>query len=138
MLRDGRVIPRECFHLSFARGGGPGGQHVNKTESKVDLRLDLEAARAVLGDADVARIRSRLEARLDGEGRLQITASEHKSQHQNFTAAMARMAALIAGALQRQKRRIATKPTRGSQRRRVEHKRQRSEVKKGRRRPDSD
>ncbi|MCA8975466.1 MAG: aminoacyl-tRNA hydrolase, partial [Planctomycetes bacterium] len=44
VLRDGRVVPRECLHLSFSRSGGPGGQNVNKTESKVDLRLDLGAA----------------------------------------------------------------------------------------------
>jgi protein subunit release factor B len=44
-LRDGRVLPKDCFHLSFSRSGGAGGQHVNKTETKVDLRLDLDSAR---------------------------------------------------------------------------------------------
>ena len=138
ILSDGRVLPRDCFHLSFARAGGPGGQHVNTTETKVDLRLDLQAATAVLGEADVARIRGRYASRLDAEGRLCVIASEHRSRHQNLAAAMARMVALIAGALVRRKRRIRTRPTRSSQRRRVEQKRQRSEIKKGRQRPAAD
>jgi len=131
-LRDGRMLPKDCFHLSFSRSGGAGGQHVNKTETKVDLRLDLAAAEAVLGPADVQRIRTVLARRLDGDGMLCVTASEHRSQFQNYQAAMERMAHLIAAALVRQKRRIATKPTRGSQRRRVDEKRHRGEIKRGR------
>ncbi|MFK7742088.1 MAG: aminoacyl-tRNA hydrolase [Planctomycetota bacterium] len=107
-------------------------QHVNKTESRVDLRLDLELARAVLGDRDVARIRTVLQNRLDGEGRLIAVCSEHKSQYQNYRAALDRMADWIARALVRQKRRIATKPTRGSQRRRLDGKKRRGDLKKGR------
>lgn len=137
-LADGRVIPRDCLQLSFARSGGPGGQNVNKTETKVDLRLDLDAAAAVLGSADVARIRLKLAMRLDREGRLHVTASEYKSQHQNLSAAMARMAEWITTALIRPKRRIATKPTRGSKRRRLDGKRQRGDIKKNRRPPPSE
>src|SRR5689334_11366147 len=126
------MVPKDCFHLSFSRSGGAGGQHVNKTETKVDLRLDLTAAAAVLGDADVHRIRTVLARRLDADGMLYVTASEHRSQFQNYEAAMQRMAHLIATALVRQKRRIATKPTRGSQRRRVDEKRHRGDIKRGR------
>lgn len=133
-LRDGRVLPKDCFHLSFARSGGAGGQHVNKTETKVDLRLDLDAAAAVLGADDVARIRQVLARRLDADGRLCVTASEHRSQFQNLAAAMARMQSLLAAALVRPKRRVATRPTRGSQRRRLEGKRHRGEIKRGRQR----
>lgn len=132
VLRDGRVLPKDCFHLSFSRSGGPGGQHANKTETKVDLRLDLIAAAAVLGDVDVARIREALAARLDAEGRLCVVASEHRSQFQNLEAAMQRMASLLAMALQRRKKRFATRPTRGSQRRRVDEKRHRGDIKRGR------
>jgi ribosome-associated protein len=131
-LADGRRLPKDCFHLSFARSGGAGGQHVNKTETKVDLRLDLGAAAAVLGDDDVARIRAALASRLDAEGRLCVTASEHRSQFQNLEAALARMRALIASALARRKQRRPTRPTRGSQRRRVDEKRHRGEIKRGR------
>lgn len=132
MLKDGRVLPKDCFAVTFSRSGGAGGQHVNKTESRVDLRLDLELARAVLGDRDVARIRTVLQNRLDGEGRLIAVCSEHKSQYQNYRAALDRMADWIARALVRQKRRIATKPTRGSQRRRLDGKKRRGDLKKGR------
>jgi ribosome-associated protein len=132
VLRDGRVLPKDCFHLSFSRSGGAGGQHVNKTETKVDLRLDLAAAEAVLGPADVHRIRVALQNRLDAEGLLCVTASEHRSQFQNYEAALARMATLLAAALVRQKRRIATKPSRGSKRRRVDEKRHRGDIKRGR------
>lgn len=131
-LADGRVVPKDCFHLSFSRSGGPGGQHANKTETKVDLRLDLQAAAAVLGEDDVARIRVAMEKRLDAEGMLCVTASEHRSQFQNYQAALERMAKLIASALVRRRRRIATKPTRGSQHRRLDEKRHRGEIKKGR------
>ena len=131
-LRDGRMLPKDCFHVSFSRSGGAGGQHVNKTETKVDLRLDLAAAEAVLGAGDVARIREAMQNRLDKDGMLCITASEHRSQFQNYQAAMERMANLLATALVRRRRRIATKPTRGSQRRRLDAKRQRGEIKRTR------
>jgi ribosome-associated protein len=132
ILKDGRVLPKECFSVTFSRSGGAGGQHVNKTESRVDLRLDLEAARAVLGDYDVARIQRALATKLDADGRLIAVASEHKSQFQNYGAAQERMVAWIAQALVRQKRRIKTKPTRGSKTRRLDEKSRRGEIKKGR------
>ena len=126
------MLPKDCFHLTFSRSGGPGGQHANKTETKVDLRLDLAAAEAVLGPDDVARIRAVLGARLDAKGLLCVVASEFRSQFQNYEAAMARMASLLAAALQRRTRRIATKPSRSSKRRRVDEKRHRGDIKRGR------
>jgi ribosome-associated protein len=134
-LRDGRVLPKDCFHLSFSRSGGAGGQHVNKTETKVDLRLDLAAAEAVLGPYDVQRIRTALANRIDADGMLYVTASEHRSQFQNYEAALQRLAGLIASALVRQKRRIATRPTRGSKLRRIDEKRHRGDIKRGRQGP---
>ena len=131
-LPDGRVLPAGCFDVSYSRSGGAGGQHVNKTETKVDLRLDLECARAALGDADVARIRRALHNRLDADGRVHVVASEHRSRYQNQRAAEERLVRWIAAALVRQKRRIATRPTRGSQRRRLDEKRRRGEIKRTR------
>jgi ribosome-associated protein len=139
VLKDGRVVPKDCFVVSFSRSGGAGGQHVNKTETKVDLRLDLEAARGVLGDRDLARLRAGLSNRLDAEGRLVAVSSEHKSQFMNYRAAQERLVQWIAQALVRQKRRVATKPTRGSQRRRLDAKKRRGDLKKSRQaRPDRD
>ena len=132
VLRDGRIIPKDCFVATFSRSGGAGGQHVNKTESRVDLLLDFEAAREVLGDYDVTRIKRALATRLDAEGRLIAVSSEHKSQFQNYRAAQERMVAWIAQALVRQKRRIKTKPTRGSKMRRLDEKKRRGDIKKGR------
>ncbi|MBL9077552.1 MAG: aminoacyl-tRNA hydrolase [Planctomycetes bacterium] len=129
------MLPKGCFHVSFSRSGGAGGQHVNKTETKVDLRLDLAAAEAVLGAEDTARIRTVMARRLDQDGMLCVTASEHRSQYQNLQAAFERMASLIAAALVRRRKRIATRPTRGSQRRRLDEKRHRGDIKRDRRGP---
>ena len=82
VLKDGRVIPRECFVVTFSRSGGARGQHVNKTESRVDLRLDCEPAREALGDSDVARIKRAVASRLEGDERLMAVSSEptHEAQ----------------------------------------------------------
>ncbi len=69
------VIPARLLNVRYSRSGGPGGQHVNKVESKVDLRLDLGAAIAEIGEYRVARIRNQLENRLDGDGHLQVVSS---------------------------------------------------------------
>jgi ribosome-associated protein len=132
VVPGGRRIPERCLSVQFARGGGPGGQNVNKVASKVDLRLDLTAAIEALGDADVARIRERLATRLDADGRLQVTSNEHRSQQQNLDAALRRMEMLLAAALKRDKVRRPTRPTSGSRIRRLTGKKLRGEIKRGR------
>jgi ribosome-associated protein len=101
---------------------------VNTTDSRVELEYDVGSSSA-LTHAQRARLLARLESRLTG-GRIVVVASEHRSQHRNRVAARDRLAALVRTSLAPPPApRRATKPTRGSQRRRLEAKRQRGEVK---------
>ena len=134
-LPDGLVIPASELLERFSRSSGPGGQGVNTTDSKVELRWDL-AHSAAVDDLQRARLLDRLAARLD-DGVLAIVASEHRSQWQNRTAARARMAALLREAFEPPSpARRATRPSRAAQQRRMDAKRRRGELKATRRRPD--
>ena len=126
------VLPAHLFTVRFSRSGGPGGQHVNKASTKVDLRLDLNGADQILGEAAVERIRTKLATRLDADGRLQVVSSEYREQARNVDAAFARMQILIRESLVQPKKRRPTKPTRASRERRLDGKRRRSQIKRWR------
>ena len=119
--------------MRATRSGGPGGQHVNTSSTKIELRWQ-PAASVALSEAQRARLLAALESKLDTEGWLRLTASEHRSQLQNKEAAEARLVALIKGALVVPKVRRATKPTYTSKVKRLESKSQRSDVKQQRKR----
>ncbi|HWB71459.1 MAG TPA: alternative ribosome rescue aminoacyl-tRNA hydrolase ArfB, partial [Egibacteraceae bacterium] len=91
-------IPDDELELRFARSSGPGGQHVNTTATKVELRWDVDTS-AALTPQQKAWVRHRLANRITDEGVLVLTASEHRSQTRNREAALARLAALVADAL---------------------------------------
>ncbi len=131
-----RVFPHE-ISLSYARSGGPGGQHVNKTSSKVLLRWNLETS-AALTDEQRARVRTKLASRITEDGELLVTSEAHREQSRNVDDAVARFATILREALRVPKKRKATKPTRASQRRRLDAKRRRGDVKRGRQRPSRD
>lgn len=127
-------IPRRELSVRTARAGGPGGQHVNKTSSKVELRWNVRTSEA-LTDADRAWLLERLAARLTDAGDLLIQADGHREQSRNLSEALERLVAIVSEGLRRPRKRRKTKPTRGSKERRLAQKRQRSETKRQRRPP---
>jgi len=134
-VSDALLIPGEELELRASRAGGPGGQHVNTTSSRVELRWDVRASSA-LTDAQRARLLDRLAHRLTNDGVLVLHASEHRSQHRNREAALGRLATMVAEALEVPRERRPTRPTRSARRRRLETKRIRSTTKELRRRPE--
>jgi ribosome-associated protein len=123
------TIPARDLSWSASRSSGPGGQNVNKVASKVTLRFDLRGTDA-LSRTQKTRLRKLAGKRIDSLGVLAITAQAERSQRQNLEQARDRLRKLIARALVPPKRRVATKPTRSSQRKRLQDKRRRSDQKK--------
>ena len=126
------LIPGSELHERFSRSSGPGGQSVNTADSRVELSFDVGQS-SVLPDWARARITERLGSRL-ASGVLTVAASEQRSQLANRQAARARLAALLRDAVAPPQRpRVPTRPGRAANERRLEAKRQRSAVKRGRR-----
>lgn len=123
------VIPAGELTMTAMRSSGPGGQSVNTTDSKVELRWNI-ATSTVLTDQDRQRLRERLGSRLTNDDELILRAQEHRSQARNREAVRARLAALVGEALAPQRRRTATVPSARARRRRVEAKRRRGEIKR--------
>ncbi|MFC8734582.1 alternative ribosome rescue aminoacyl-tRNA hydrolase ArfB [Luteimicrobium sp. NPDC057192] len=122
------TVPRAELTERFSRSSGPGGQGVNTTDSRVELSWDV-ARSTVLTPAQRERLEARLGSRLV-DGVLTVAASEHREQLRNRDAAARRLAAVVADALAAPPRsRRATRPTRGSQERRLTAKKQRSATK---------
>lgn len=130
-LGPGLEIPSDEIGIDFARSGGPGGQNVNKVNTKVILRFAPLRSRA-FSDTQKALLEERLGPRLTKDGELVIHAERHRVQVRNLEDARGRLASTLLEAMERPKNRKATRPTRGSQRRRLEGKRQRGETKRGR------
>lgn len=131
----GLVVPASELVEQFSRSSGPGGQGVNTTDSRVQLSLDL-ATCSVLDERQRERALANLSGRLDGTV-LRVDAQEHRQQRRNRVAARERLAELLREALAPPPpARRATRPTKGSVRRRLEGKKRRSEVKRLRGRVD--
>lgn len=131
-VSDSLAIPRLELEFRATRAGGAGGQHVNTSSTRVELRWNV-AQSTVLDDERRTRLATRLKTRIDGEGWLRVVSSARRSQQQNREAAEARLAELVRGALVVQKRRRPTKPTRASKEERIHDKKKRGETKRMRR-----
>lgn len=123
--------------LSFSRSAGPGGQNVNKLNTKVTLSIRLEELE-LLSPEDLERLYRKLGSRLTSDGRLLIHSQESRSQNRNRELAVERAVALIMGALERRPRRVPTKPGVSARQRRLTKKKERSTKKQNRKKPDFD
>jgi ribosome-associated protein len=132
---------RSAARSSFSRSGGPGGQNVNKVNTKATLRLRLGDLKG-LDEPELLRLRETLASRLStgdsGEAELVIAASEERSRLINLERGFARLEALISGAARLPKRRRPTKPTRAGREQRLRVKRVQGRKKQDRRRPEPD
>ena len=131
-VRGPVVIPGDDLSWRAVRASGPGGQHVNKVSTKVELRFDLPGTRA-LTEPIKARLRRLASGRLDGDGRIVITSQATRNRVRNLQDARRKLALLILDALPEPKPRRPTRPSRASQRRRLDHKRRQSDKKQHRR-----
>ena len=134
VVDDSLSIPRSELTFRASRAGGPGGQNVNKVATRVELLWNLERSRALDGDVR-DRLRDKLASRIDAGGNVRIVASAFRSQLRNREDAEVRLAALLRKALAVQKKRRATRPTKGSVEERLREKQQRSLRKRDRAAP---
>ena len=132
VVNDRVAIPRSELEVRASRSGGAGGQHVNKTSSRIEIRWNVRRTSA-LDEALRERVLGKLASRLDGEGNVRVVSSEMRSQHQNRERAEQRLAELVARALVVPKARKKTKPSRASKENRLQEKKRHSERKRNRR-----
>lgn len=125
--------PEDELTWRFSRSSGPGGQHVNTSDTRAQVSWDLRSTRA-LSPAERERAEERLRGRLV-DGVLTVASSQYRSQHRNREAARVRLEQLVAAAVVPPRPRRATRPTRGSQERRIGAKKRRGDVKRSRQRP---
>ena len=127
-------IPEREIAFATSTSSGPGGQHVNRVETRVTLLFDLEASESLSAEQR-ERIRERLATRINKAGVLRVTSQKHRSQAANREAATERFAALLADALEEEPSRKPTRPSRAAKRRRLRKKRRRGEIKRLRKPP---
>ena len=138
IVDDQHRIPAEELELTASRSSGPGGQHVNTTDSRIQVRWDLRPQRRALAPEEKDRVGQRLASRLTQDGVLVLACDVHRSQRRNREEVLARLAALLRQALHRPRPRKPTAVPRGAREQRLQQKRARAEIKRARRGGDDD
>ena len=136
-INEHLVIPLTEITFSASRASGPGGQHVNKAETRIQLRWNPSRSVA-LAEADRELVCDRLAARLTATGDIILACGSHRSQRRNRQACLDRLARLLRAALVPVPPRHKTRPTSGSREKRLQQKKQRSDTKQRRRKPTGD
>jgi ribosome-associated protein len=136
-INDEVAIDEDELQFDFARSSGPGGQNVNKVETKVRLNFDVRSSRSLTKD-QCARIEDRLANRITKNGLLHVSSQRHRSREANRQAAVERFVELLADALAEEEARVSTKVPKSQRKRRLESKRRRSQKKAMRAPPDED
>ncbi len=134
-IRENLRIPMHELRFRTSRSRGPGGQHVNRSETRVELLWDVRNSPS-LSKTQRYRIEQALHNRIDKEGVLHLAASEHRSQQLNKQAVIERLVALVREATKPTRKRLPTTPSEAAKEKRLREKRRRSEIKKARRKAD--
>jgi ribosome-associated protein len=134
-INDSLAIPRSELEYRATRSGGPGGQHVNTSSTRIELTWNVQVSPS-LSDEQRTRILEKLATRIDGNGVLRLTASSSRSQLQNREEVTERFALIVGQALRIPKPRKKTKPSKAAKEARLKAKKQRSETKRRRGRPN--
>ncbi len=131
------TIPYDELEIKATTGGGPGGQHINKSSTRIELRWNVLTSRS-LTEEQRARIQTQLGRRIDGNGKIRVVCGAHRSQQRNKDIAIARLNQIVTRALKPVKPRKKTRPSRTQREQRLKDKRRRADTKRQRRRPAGD